>query len=155
MLKKIRANVRPHWIEDEVNSFSACKFGGGNEVTVSRNQNYLVDLMLIRQRSYVHTDFHVHALLLRIENKIPFRKVFNFNFACEQRFSGFRTQIIIHLFRHMPETKGKFAPMLQFLHESRSPCVRIRFVQINVCFAQWMVHALAADRFTIVIEDAV
>ena len=65
MLKQISilTNLHFHGVQHKVKAFTSCQLCGRNEVTVSSNQNNLINLALLRQRRYIHADFHIDAFL--------------------------------------------------------------------------------------------
>ncbi len=62
-------------IEDKVDAFSSCQFGGGDEVTITGDEDDAVDLLFIGQGADVQTDADVRPLLLEVEAEVHFLEV--------------------------------------------------------------------------------
>lgn len=49
MLKQIRLDISPHRVKDKVHALPSGKLGSGDKITVTGNQNDLINLLLIRE----------------------------------------------------------------------------------------------------------
>ena len=74
MLNQIGRRPGAHWINHHVNAFPARQLHRGHEIGVGCDQNDLIDLLLVSQRSHIHAKAHVYALLHDIEFKIIVRR---------------------------------------------------------------------------------
>ena len=53
MLKEIVTNRRLHWIKDKINAFSSCKLCSWHKIAVASDEDDLIHLFFVCQRSYV------------------------------------------------------------------------------------------------------
>ncbi len=70
MLKKVTFNIRPHWVQNKINSLSTGQFSCWDKITVTRNKDDLIHLMFICQRSNINANFNVNPFLLNRKYKI-------------------------------------------------------------------------------------
>lgn len=66
MFVQVFVDGMPHRIKNKIDSLAASQFRGRYKIAVARNQDDLVNLLLIRQGGNIQPDSHINALLANI-----------------------------------------------------------------------------------------
>lgn len=89
VLEKIRTYLCTHRVENKINSLPAGQFCGRNEIAVARNQDNLVNLLLVSKRSNVDAYTHIDTLLRGVKQKVILGDFVKATLAQEQLFCSF------------------------------------------------------------------
>lgn len=88
----------PHWVKDEVDTFSPGHFRCGYKIRVAGDEHNLIDLLLERERCHVYTNSHVDAFLACFDADVVFGQVCNLDDSFQELSDFRRFDCPLHIF---------------------------------------------------------
>ncbi len=152
---KIVADGRPHRIEDEVDPLTPSKFRSRHKVTVTGNENHLIDETFVGKRRHVQPEPHVDAFLPHFVLNVLGRQLRHRKLAREEALEHFLSQYpACRAVVQIPKSNRHLAFLLEFPKAAQAPACKLRTGEVDRQ-PSYGVMDLLAERWTVVIENAV
>lgn len=142
MFVQVGRDALPHRVKNEVDTFATGLLRGRDEICITSNQHYLIDLLLERQRRNVDADPHVHPFLLEVKRHVVGGDVVHGDASGDQILDLWRLDRPLREGRKVTQSERDLSLCPQALMQLQTKFGLRRFCEINCKPTDRIVHSL-------------